>query len=185
MYINFSLLKSKGLNIRHLGILLAIKQKEFDLYKELFAPVDTPFWFAEEIDKLLDLSYIQTLKSKSGVSISKSGTALLKSLEIAGLNEEHKDQYAKFVEAYTAAGLPKEKLGNTKRGLEYYVAFVSETNYSFEEIYSTIESYIEENSREPVYVRKLSDLLCKQDNVYSTRFDLSKSKLYNLIKDRS
>ena len=181
MYINFNLLFEKKLTLQHLGALIAIKQKDWELFSEQL--------FQSHKDNIIDLlltqGYIQTLKSKSGVSISKSGTALLKSLEIAGLNEEHKDQYAKFVEAYTAAGLPKEKLGNTKRGLEYYVAFVSETNYSFEEIYSTIESYIEENSREPVYVRKLSDLLCKQDNVYSTRFDLSKSKLYNLIKDRS
>ena len=180
MYINFPLLKSKGLDITHLGALIAIKQKDWELFSEQL--------FQSHKDNIIDLllaqGYIQPLKSKSGVSISKSGTALLKSLEIAGLNEEHKEQYVKFVEAYTAAGLPKEKLGNTKRGLEYYVAFVSETNYSFEEIYSTIESYIEENSREPVYVRKLSELFFKAQNPYATRFTLSDSKLYGLVRDR-
>lgn len=180
MYINFPLLVKSDLDMIALGTLLAIKQKDFDFYCEILNNNQQD----NSWQKLLNLGYIEPLKSKSGYKVSKSGENLIKGLEIANLEEIHKEQYKTFVDSYLSLGLSKDKLGNTKRGLTYYIAFLAESGFSYEDILATIEDYLDSNSREPIYIRKLSDLFCKQDNVYSTKFDLSKSKLYSLCKDR-
>lgn len=179
MYINFPLLAESKLNMDDLGFLLAIKQKDIDKYCELYCLHKDSI-----INLYLQKQLIEPLKKKNEYRLSKSTENLLKSLEIASLEEIHKVQYKTFVDCYLSLGLSKDKLGNTKRGLTYYIAFLAESGFSYEDILATIEDYLESNSREPIYIRKLSDLFCKQDNVYSTKFDLSKSKLYSLCKDR-
>ena len=163
-----------------LGVLVAIKQKEVENYFVLYPEQDKEII----VGKLLTHGYATALKDGKGYKVSTSGTSLLKSLEIKGLEDHHKEQYAKLVELYLSRGLSKSKLGNTKRGLEHYVAFVTETGFSAEVIYDTVEEYLDANSREPEFVRQLSLLIHKSPNAYSTRFNLSDSKLYSLIKDR-
>lgn len=177
MYINFKQLAKYNLDMTDLGALLAIKQKDWEIFAErVFQSHQDNI-----IQKLLDSKLIQPLKSKSGYQLSNLGKSALKSLEIANLDDSHKEQFQKLVEAYQAVG-QEAKLGNLKKGLQYFVDFMSQSDVEFDVILNVVEDYLQENLREPMYLRKLETLIFKPSNVYSTKFKLEESKLYQLIK---
>jgi len=178
MYINYKQLHTQGLDIKDLGLLIAIKQKDLELYKELFSfiPIEN------SILVLSKRGFIEPLKSGKGFKPTKAATAFLRTLSIVDLTDEFKGHYVALKQLYLANGY-NDKLGSDKKGLQYYCSFIAETGYAPEKVYKVVEDYLESNSREPKYIRSLQNLIFKADNVFSVKFSLDSSKLYSLCKE--
>lgn len=168
MYINFKLLYQKGILITELITLLAIKQKEAYLLK------DIPF---EQLEKDGLIEYTKSGKAKEEkVRLSKNGSALLDALTTKEASEELLQTVKEIIEIYEDYG---KDTGNTLEVRDRLISFVAATGFGLKVIKSTIEDYV---SNSGDFTLRLDNLIWKpQSSAFSVHFSLSDSRLFDII----
>lgn len=129
-------------------------------------------------DDMAELLILKGFAIRRGnkVTPTKDAIKLLKDCQIAGISDESKGLAQDLIEMYENNG---KKVMNKKKVLELLSWFLSETNFSHKTIISVVENYL--LTTQPKYISELHNLIWKPENVFSTKWTLSNSKLYGLI----
>lgn len=172
MYINFKILVKSGVNAQQLLILQGIKQKEYDMFEKALP----------HLEKLKENGFLTTIKGEKTQALytkfrlSKKGKNFLRDLEIAEITEESLKLSAELISLYEDEGLD---IKNKKKIVELTSWFLSETGFNGDDVYQTVSDYI--NSTEKTYVSNLNNLIWKGESAFSTKWNLSQSKLYGMM----
>lgn len=170
MYINFELMNKKGILMSELVTLIAINQKEAYLLK------DIPF------DSLEDDGLITFLKGPGSkeetVRLSKNGKALLDALTTRGASEELLELCQDLMDLYSFYG---KEGGNILEVRDRLIWFIQATGFSPKVIKEEVESYLSKSE----FILRLDNLIWKpQSSAFSVNFNLSDSRLFELIRNR-
>lgn len=177
MVFNYELFKKTGLSPDSLLILIMIKNKYYKELSDISNASIVPYLCMEEL-----IEFVKGKKDQPTYELArltKKGKALLRDLQIAGINDEVKQTATKIVELYEGAGY-KDKVTNKKQLVERLAWFMSATDFTQEKIIETVDFYVN-NIKDPTYLSQAHNLIWKSENIYSKTFNLSQSKLYNLL----
>ena len=171
MYINYKLMFEKGILATELFTLIMINQKEAMYLKEI------PFEYLEEQELI---TYIKGSGTKEErVRLSANGKALLTALTTRGISEESLQLAESLVELYSDYN---KESGNLLEIRDRVSWFIDETGFSTKVIFNAVEDYVT-NSGE--YTMRLDNLFWKpQSTAYSTHYNLSDSRLFELIRKK-
>jgi DNA-binding MarR family transcriptional regulator len=175
MYINFEYLNKQELDYTDFIILVAVNQKDLSSF---IHHCDESF--DEGLKCLGEKGYIERLKSKEGYKLTKQGRKILREVEVANISDEVNSLLVRLQDAYIASNR-KGKLGNQKNALKFLANFVAETDFDSDLIVAAVEQYLDDTPE--MYTSMLEKLIFKPANHYSSKFKLSESKLYTIVKE--
>ena len=179
MFINFNILEKNNFDWKDnkLLVLLTIRQKEYNRLVDC----------REKLIELFKDGYITKVKGNKKdpeflkARLSKKGKKLLELLEIPEVTKESENLSIRLIELYKSNGLEK-KIGNKNKITKLISWFLGETQFESDDVYNTVETYI--NSVENKFIRGIEHLVWKGESVFSTKWSLSNSKLYNLMIEK-
>jgi hypothetical protein len=168
MYINFKLLLKHKIKAGELLLLQGLKQKEYDLF----------FKSENTLNCLEEKGYLKKIGKKTykDFRLSEKGSKFLKDLQVAEITEDSKRLAMNLISLYEEKGF---KITNKKKIVELCAWFLSEVDYSVDDITTVVADYL--NITEIKYTSSLQNLIWKGDNVFSNNWSLSQSKLYGLL----
>lgn len=176
MYINFKLAKEKGFTVGQIVALQMIKQNKFeDLSEsiETFVALDLPW--------LEDNNFVEYIKSKKKnqnkfelIRLSKKGAEVLDTLETAEITSDSLKIFDWIKSIYLASG---KEIGNEKKTKMFIAQFSAESGIVRNELAFLINTFINDE-KEMEYSRRLQYLFFKGESVFSVKFDLHSSRLY-------
>lgn len=183
MYINFEMLSSRGLTINNLVLLQMCKQNKFEdlstYIENIFGDLD--FQFLEERELI---EYVKPKKKDNTkyqlARISKKGNELLSDLETPEITEEDLTVWAWLADAYKKAG---KQIGNIKKGKLWLAEFRVQSGITRNHLVKLCNEFLyDEKCQE--YSFRLDYVFFRPTNVFTTRFDLNESKLWQYYLSR-
>lgn len=171
MYINIELYNKSGLQPQDLYFLAGIRQLNKEVLETLNGDVFT---------RLETFSLLTSVKGKKGdnpvynIRLSKKGKDLLENLSIAEVNEDSLKIFDWISEIYKQSG---KELGNQKKTKQFIAQFSKESGIEKNSLAFLIQSFVNDESQFE-WSKVLQYLFFKGDSVFSIRFDLSASRLY-------
>lgn len=143
-------------------------------------------------DRLEDYTiamYVTTVKAKKktdpmykSLRLSKKGKEIYRNTQILEFTKEDAGLFNYVSEMYQAIGKP---IGNDIRVKQQLAWFRAETQYSRRMIFKAIKTFIGvmEDNGKVKYIPSLENLLWKAPSVFSTKWTLGDSKLYQFIQE--
>ena len=137
MYINYDILKSRGLNLKDLGILQLIRQNKIE---DLSTHIEHETKDVNPIEKLSNLTYTELIKGVKGQSefqrlrITKKGADLLDLINTPDVTDGDMTMYQYLCDLYLQEDSTRS-LGNRKAGLRYCAQFRQIMAFSLHEMY--------------------------------------------------
>lgn len=177
-YINFNILSSKNLSIYELGTLQLIKQnKTENLSEEInFLVSDTDF-----IEKMSVLGYIEFIKPKNKsqskwelIRTTKKGNEVLELIETPEISNDDIRLFEYLENTYKSLG---KETGNKRKCKIFISQFRAHSGISRNHLAFLCQSFINDE-KEIEYSQKLEYLFFKGAHLFSTKFDLYQSRLY-------
>ena len=171
MYINIEVFSKSGLEPQDIYFLAGIKQINKEVLEQLPNGV---------FNRLESLSLLTSIKGKKGdnpvynIRLSKKGKDLLENLSIAEVDEDSLKIFDWIAEIYKQSG---KELGNQKKTKQFIAQFSKESNIEKNSLAFLIQSFVNDESQFE-WSKVLQYLFFKGDSVFSIRFDLSASRLY-------
>lgn len=183
MYINFGMLDARGLTAQNLILLQMCKQNKFE---DLSGFIEKRF---DELDFLLleERELIEYIKPKKKddtkyqlARISKKGNELLSDLETPEITEEDLTVWNWLSESYKKAG---KQVGNSKKGKLWLAQFRVESGITRNHLVKLCSEFLyDEKCQE--YSFRLDYVFFRPANVFTTRFDINESKLWQYYLSR-
>lgn len=171
MYINIPLFRQKNLQPEDIFYLCAIKQID----KEVLEIIPN-----NVLERFKELSLVEYIKGKKNeedwckIRLSKKGKELLENISIAEVDEDSLKIFNWITEIYKQSG---KELGNQKKTKQFIAQFSKESGIEKNSLAFLIQSFVNDESQFE-WSKVLQYLFFKGDSVFSIRFDLSASRLY-------
>ncbi len=175
MVINFKTLDKHGFSWKNSEVLVmqCIHQKEYELLEDC----------RDILNGLYKKDFISLIKRAKKdtptymkARLTKKGKSFLKDLQVAEITQESKLVAFELIEMYSSKNL---NIGNKKKIVELVAWFIAESQIDADTIADTVNDYI--LKEDPKFTSKLENLIWKGDSVFSTAWNLSQSKLYQMI----
>lgn len=177
-YINFKLLRKKGLTMTDYTILQCCKQAKFeDLSEELME------FCNEDVEQLLkyeDSGLIKFVKGKAKdtffqrARLSKEGETLMANLEAVDATEEDIVIWDWLANIYKKN---EKDIGNSRKGKMYLAQFRAASGIDRNRLSFLCSKFIKDESRME-YSHRLDYVFFKPPNIHAVKFDLEESKLW-------
>jgi hypothetical protein len=187
MYINFNLMLKKGITHGHLLILQLSKQMKLEDVSESLIQLcgkkgEVP------VQALIDSGYLELIKGKTSdsffrkVRLTKKGAEVLDALETPLVNEDDLQLFDWLSKIY----LKREKsIGNAKKTKIYLASFRVHSGIEKNALAFLLKTFIGDE-KEQEYSHILQNVFFKGDTVFSTKFDIEQSRLYQYyLKNKS
>jgi hypothetical protein len=177
MYINFEIAKKRGLSPTDVVNLQLISQNKTE---NLFSIINENISLST-LDKYQQLGYITLVKAKNKsdsiqnrVRLSKSGYEILEDLQVPEINDDDLQLYNWLEKTYQKEG---KELGNRKKTKLYIALFRVNSGIDRNKLALLCKAFMNDSSQFE-WSKKLEFLFFKPGNVFSVKFDLEQSKLY-------
>ena len=174
-YINTKILKQHNLNLQQVSLLQILHQNKTEDMSELLES------YNGDLDVLNEKGLLSEVKAKSKQEIvykrlrlSKKGSELLNNLSIVDIDEDSLKIYDWIAEIYKQSG---KELGNQKKTKQFIAQFSKESGIHRNSLAFLIQSFVNDETQFE-WSKVLQYLFFKGDSVFSVRFDLHSSKLY-------
>lgn len=185
MAINLKYLEKKGLEAYDLFVMDLISQGSSE---DMTIPL-TMYLNEDCLKRLLALELVTTVKKKRKadhdfkvIRLSKKGRTVFLNARKIGFTVEDQELYKHLSKIYDDFDKP---IGNPEKVQELLAWFRLESGYSRRQIFKAIRYYLRSQQEEQQgrYIASLENLLWKSDNVFSTKWKLGQSKLYQFINE--
>jgi DNA-binding PadR family transcriptional regulator len=177
MYINFELAKTKGLTPTDVVNLQLISQnKTENLEGIIFDNIPLRILHSYQEQELVTLIKAKN-KSESihnRVRLTPKGHALLEDLQVPEVNEDDLRIFEWVKSIYIKEG---KEIGNEKRTKMYIAQFSKESGITQNSLAFLIKTFLSDE-KEFTYSQKMQYLFFKGESLFSTRFDISSSRLF-------
>lgn len=177
MYINTKLLKSRNLSLNEFAVLSLLRQNKFENNVDLLEKECN----IDVLKKFEDLNLIEQVKRKNNaqnelelIRTTKKGNEWLDDIGTAEVCEDSLKIYNWIAEIYKQSG---KDLGNQKKTKQFVAQFSKESTIQKNSLAFLIQSFVNDESHFD-WSKVLQYLFFKGDSVFSVRFDLHSSKLY-------
>lgn len=177
MYINFEIAKKRGLSPTDVVNLQLISQNKTDKLEEIITdniPLSVLNWYQE-------LEYVTLVKSKNKrdsiqnrIRLSPKGNDLLEDLQVPQVNDDDLQLYNWLERTYQKEG---KELGNRKKTKLYIALFRVNSGIDRNKLALLCKAFMNDSSQFE-WSKRLEFLFFKPGNVFSVKFDLEQSKLY-------
>jgi hypothetical protein len=177
MYINFEIAKKRGLSPTDVVNLQLISQNKTDKLEEIITdniPLSVLNWYQE-------LEYVTLVKAKNKsdsiqnrIRLSSKGSDLLEDLQVPQINDDDLQLYEWLERTYQKEG---KELGNRKKTKLYIALFRVNSGIDRNKLALLCKTFMNDSSQFE-WSKKLEFLFFKPGNVFSVKFDLEQSKLY-------
>jgi len=181
MYINIKLIQSRGLSLNEFTLLCVIKQQKFENNSHILeSELNT-----DVLKKFEDLNLIEQVKRKNKAQTeiellrtTKKGNEWLDDIGTAEVCEDSLKIYQWIENIYLRTG---REIGNKKRTKQFISQFSKESGITKNHLAFLIQSFINTES-EFEWSKKLQFLFFKGESLFSVRFDLNNSRLYQFYQ---
>ena len=177
MYINFQLAKTKELTPTDVANLQLISQNKTESLWEIITETIS----LQTLDRYQKLGYISLVKAKNKgdtiqnrVRLSPKGSELLEDLQVPEVNSEDLMLYDWLEATYKKED---KEIGNRKKTKLYIALFRSHSGIDRNKLALLCKTFMNDSSQFE-WSKKLEFLFFKPGNVFSVKFDLEQSKLY-------
>ncbi len=177
MYINFEIAKKRGLSPTDVVNLQLISQNKTDKLEEIITdniPLSVLNWYQE-------LEYVTLIRAKNKsdsiqnrIRLSPKGNDLLEDLQVPQINDDDLQLYDWLERTYQKEG---KELGNRKKTKLYIALFRVNSGIDRNKLALLCKAFMNDSSQFE-WSKKLEFLFFKPGNVFSVKFDLEQSKLY-------
>jgi len=177
MYINFSIAKKKGLSPTDVINLQLISQNKTEKLEEAVTENISLSTLTEYQDK--GLVTLVNSKNKrdtiqNRIRLSSKGHELLEDLQVPEINEDDLMLYNWLEATYQKEG---KELGNRKKTKLYIALFRANSGIDRNKLAFLCKAFMNDSSQFE-WSKRLEFLFFKPGNIYSVRFDIEQSKLY-------
>ena len=177
MYLNIELIKSKHYTIPEVFCMQILKQNKYEDREEEIA-----LYFTDEIfEKFEEKGILDRVKKKkksdsdfSILRLSKKGSKLLDDFYTAEVDEDTLKIYDWIESIYIRSG---KEIGNKKKTKQFIAQFSKESGITRNHLSDLIKSFVYDDSQFE-WSKVLQYLFFKGDSVFSIKFDLHASRLY-------
>jgi hypothetical protein len=177
MYINFEIAKKRGLSPTDVVNLQLISQNKTEKLEEIITdniPLSVLNWYQE-------LEYVTLVKAKNKsdsiqnrIRLSPKGNDLLEDLQVPQINDDDLQLYDWLERTYQKEG---KELGNRKKTKLYIALFRVNSGIDRNKLALLCKAFMNDSSQFE-WSKRLEFLFFKPGNVFSVKFDLEQSKLY-------
>jgi hypothetical protein len=177
MYINFVIAKNRGLSPTDVANLQLISQNKTEKLEEIITdniPLSVLNWYQE-------LEYVTLVRAKNKsdsiqnrIRLSTKGNDLLEDLQVPEINDDDLQLYNWLEKTYQKEG---KELGNRKKTKLYIALFRANSGIDRNKLALLCKAFMNDSSQFE-WSKKLEFLFFKPGNVFSVKFDLEQSKLY-------
>lgn len=177
MYVNFEIAKKRGLSPTDVVNLQLISQNKTDKLEEIITdniPLSVLNWYQE-------LEYVTLVKAKNKsdsiqnrIRLSSKGNDLLEDLQVPQINDDDLQLYNWLEKTYQKEG---KELGNRKKTKLYIALFRVNSGIDRNKLALLCKAFMNDSSQFE-WSKRLEFLFFKPGNVFSVKFDLEQSKLY-------
>lgn len=177
MYINFVIAKNRGLSPTDIANLQLISQNKTEDLEEIITdniPLSVLNWYQE-------LEYVTLVRAKNKsdsiqnrIRLSPKGNDLLEDLQVPQINDDDLQLYNWLEKTYQKEG---KELGNRKKTKLYIALFRVNSGIDRNKLALLCKAFMNDSSQFE-WSKKLEFLFFKPGNVFSVKFDLEQSKLY-------
>lgn len=177
MYINFVIAKNRGLSPTDVANLQLISQNKTEDLEEIITDniqLSVLNWYQE-------LEYVTLIKAKNKsdsiqnrIRLSPKGNDLLEDLQVPQINDDDLQLYNWLEKTYHKEG---KELGNRKKTKLYIALFRVNSGIDRNKLALLCKAFMNDSSQFE-WSKKLEFLFFKPGNVFSVKFDLEQSKLY-------
>lgn len=185
MAVNVKYLMEKGLSFHDFTNLMLLAQNtEAGIHEEIILNMTS-----EDLTRLhaLDLITLVKLKKKSDhdytrMRLSKKGKEIFRNAQVVDYTEADENLEKALEALYKKLDKP---VGNDVKVKQMLAWFRTETQYSRKMIFLAIKYFLAKHEEEGKvkYIPSLENLLWKADNVFSTKWSLANSRLYQFIQE--
>lgn len=177
MYINFLIAKKRGFSPTDVSNLQLISQNKTEKMEEIITdniPLSVLNWYQE-------LEYVTLVKAKNKsdsiqnrIRLSPKGNDLLEDLQVPQINDDDLQLYEWLERTYQKEG---KELGNRKKTKLYIALFRVNSGIDRNKLALLCKAFMNDSSQFE-WSKRLEFLFFKPGNVFSVKFDLEQSKLY-------
>lgn len=177
MYINTIILKSKNLSLQEFSVLCLIRQQKFENNTEILESEVN----GDILGKFQTLGLVEYISRKNKaqkeldlIRTSKKGNEWIDDINTADVCEDTLKIYNWVENIYLSTN---REIGNKKRTKQFIAQFSKESSITRNHLAFLIQSFINTES-EFDWSKKLQFLFFKGESLFSVRFDLHSSRLY-------
>lgn len=177
MYINTTILKSKNLSLQEFSVLCLIRQQKFENNTEILESEVN----GDILGKFTALGLVEYVSRKNKaqkeldlIRTSKKGNEWIDDINTADVCEDTLKIYNWVENIYLSTN---REIGNKKRTKQFIAQFSKESTITRNHLAFLIQSFINTES-EFDWSKKLQFLFFKGESLFSIRFDLHSSRLY-------
>lgn len=177
MYINTTILKSKNLSLQEFSVLCLIRQQKFENNTEILESEVN----GDILGKFTALGLVEYVSRKNKaqkeldlIRTSKKGNEWVDDINTADVCEDTLKIYNWVENIYLSTN---REIGNKKRTKQFIAQFSKESTITRNHLAFLIQSFINTES-EFDWSKKLQFLFFKGESLFSIRFDLHSSRLY-------
>ena len=177
MYINTTILKSKNLSLQEFSVLCLIRQQKFENNTEILESEVN----GDILGKFTALGLVEYVSRKNKaqkeldlIRTSKKGNEWIDDINTADVCEDTLKIYNWVENIYLSTN---REIGNKKRTKQCIAQFSKESTITRNHVAFLIQSFINTES-EFDWSKKLQFLFFKGESLFSIRFDLHSSRLY-------
>lgn len=177
MYINFVIAKNRGLSPTDVANLQLISQNKTEDLEEIITDniqLSVLNWYQE-------LEYVTLVRAKNKsdsiqnrIRLSPKGNDLLEDLQVPQINDDDLQLYNWLEKTYQKEG---KELGNRKKTKLYIALFRVNSGIDRNKLALLCKAFMNDSGQFE-WSNKLEFLFFKPGNVFSVKFDLEQSKLY-------
>lgn len=177
MYINFNVMSSKDLSIYELGVLQLIKQNKIE---DLSQEIEFLTQGANTLEKFLNIGYINFIKGNKKqtkyqlVRATKKANDALGDIETPEIDNDDLRLFEWLENVYK--GLGKEA-GNKRKCKNFISQFKVHSGITKNHLAFLCQTFINDDSQMD-FSNKLEFLFFKGANLFSTKFDIYQSRLF-------
>lgn len=177
MYINFKLLREKGIEIKTITDLIAVKQNKTENLSEYLSQELN----AGDLRALEELGYITYRKAKNkaenAYNLVRTTDKANKLLDDITTPEVDEDSLKIFEWVKSIYLRENKEIGNQKRTKMFIAQFTKESGISKNHLCFLIQSFLADE-KEFTYSQRMQYLFFKGESLFSVKFDLHSSRLY-------
>lgn len=177
MYINTTILESKNLSLQEFSVLCLIRQQKFENNTEILESEVN----GDILGKFQTLGLVEYVSRKNKaqkeldlIRTSKKGNEWIDDINTADVCEDTLKIYNWVENIYLSTN---REIGNKKRTKQFIAQFSKESSITRNHLAFLIQSFINTES-EFDWSKKLQFLFFKGESLFSVRFDLHSSRLY-------
>ena len=181
MYINYEIMTSKKLSLHDFGVLNLIKQNRIESLSEeiKFEVLETTI-----VERFSNLGYIELIKGSSKdnlyqkIRTTKKGNETLEDIGTPEVNTDDLKLYDWLEKVYLSLG---KQVGNKRKCKNFIAQFRVNSGIFRNELAFLCQTFINDE-KEIEFSQKLEFLFFKGANLFSVKFDIYQSRLFQYFE---